>query len=74
MKAEKCFKVTAVCRRCTHRQVMLVGADDKLEAELTTARAICRACGPPRWDIRKVEDMEGEECNKPPADDAIRWQ
>lgn len=73
MKANKTFKVTATCQRCSHEQNLLVGADDEFEATATTSRAICRTCGPPRWEIKKIEEMNNQNCHEPPGAANARW-
>ena len=75
MSETKTFKVTARCEKCDTVQELLVGADDEYDAIKVTSRAICRTCGPPSWEVIKIEEMERQGCYTPksPEDDSYLW-
>ncbi|KKN79600.1 hypothetical protein LCGC14_0338040 [marine sediment metagenome] len=75
MNEVKTFKVTARCEKCDNVQDLLVGADDEFDAIKLTTRAICRICGPPLWEVRNIEEMEGQDCFTPklPEDNGYLW-
>ena len=75
MSQSKTFKITARCEKCDTVQELLVGANDEFDAVKLSSRAICRTCGPPMWEVRKIEEMKEQECYtpKPPEDNGYLW-